>query len=148
MIRKLIESLLEAAAYPEPTANVSLTETHVSLIFLTDHFVYKIKKPVDFGFLNFTTLDLRRFYCQEEVRLNRRLCPEIYLGVVELRETPQGVSFAPGAGAVIDYAVKMQRLPEERMLAHLLELGEVGPEQMRQIALLIADFHAKAARGP
>ena len=148
MIRKLIESLLEAAAYPEPTATVSLTETHVSYILLTDHFAYKIKKPVDFGFLNFTTLDLRRFYCQEEVRLNRRLCPEIYLGVVELRETQQGGSFAPGEGPVIDYAVKMKRLPEERMLARLLELGEVGPAQMRQIALLIADFHAQADRGP
>jgi len=90
MIRKLIKSLLKAAAYPEPTASVRLTETHVSLIFITDSFVYKVKKPVDFGFLNFTTLDRRRFYCEEEVRLNRRLCPDIYLGVVELRATPGG----------------------------------------------------------
>ena len=148
MIRKLTESLLEAAAYPEPTANVSLTETHVSLIFLTDHFVYKVKKPVDFGFLNFSTLELRHFYCQEEVRLNRRLCPEIYLGVAELRQTPGGASFAAVDGPVIDYAVKMKRLPEERMLTHLLELGEVGPEQVSQLARLIAAFHGKAARGP
>jgi aminoglycoside phosphotransferase family enzyme/predicted kinase len=148
MIRKLIKSLLKSAAYPEPTAKVRLIETHVSFIFIADDFVYKVKKPVDFGFLNFTTLDRRRFYCEEEVRLNRRLCPDIYLGVVELRKTPEGASFAASAdGKVIDYAVKMKRLPEERMLSHLLELAQVGPDQMVQLARLIADFHGKAARG-
>ena len=84
-MRKLIKSLLNPAAYPEPTEKVSLIETHVSYIFLTDSYAYKVKKPVDYGFLNFTTLDRRRFYCEEEVRLNRRLCPEIYLGVVDAR---------------------------------------------------------------
>ena len=147
MIRKLIKSLLEAKAYPEPTAKVRLIETHVSFIFLTDHFVYKVKKPVNFGFLDFTTLDRRRFYCEEEVRLNRRLCPDIYLGVVELRQSARGASFA-GAGKVIEYAVKMKRLPEERMLATLLERGEAGVEEMTRIARVIAAFHGKAARGP
>lgn len=147
MTRKLLKALLKAAAYPEPTADVRLIQTHISFIFLTDHFVYKVKKPVDFGFLNFTTPDRRRFYCEEEVRLNRRLCPDIYLGVVELRETPEGATFGAG-GKVIDYAVKMKRLPEERMLAHLLERGEVGPAQMAEIARIVARFHAQAARGP
>ena len=147
MVRKLIKSLLKAAAYPEPTAAVRLIETHVSFIFLTDCFVYKIKKPVDFGFLNFTTLDRRRFYCEEELRLNRRLSPDIYLGVVELREAPGGGAFG-GSGALIDYAVKMKRLPEERMLTHLLEAGELGPAQMAEIARVIAQFHGRAARGP
>ena len=144
---KLIKSLLKAAAYPEPTADVRLVETHVSFIFITDHFAYKIKKAVDFGFLNFTTLDRRRFYCEEEVRLNRRLCPDIYLGVVELRETVEGAAFGAG-GKLIDYAVKMKRLPEERMLARLLEQGEVTPGQIAQVAGIVADLHAKAARGP
>jgi len=147
MIRKLIKSLLDAKGYPEPTAKVRLIETHVSFIFITDRFVYKVKKPVDFGFLNFTTLDRRRFYCEEEVRLNRRLCPDIYLGVVELRETARGAGFA-GGGKVIDYAVKMKRLPEERMLSSLLERGEADVEQMTRIARAIAAFHGKAARGP
>jgi len=146
MARKLIKSLLKPAAYPEPTANVRLVETHVSDIFISDHHVYKVKKPVDFGFLNFTTLDRRRFYCEEEVRLNRRLCPDIYLGVAELRETPEGASFA-GGGRVIDYAVKMKRLPEERMLSHLLERGEAGAGELAQIARIMADFHGRAARG-
>ena len=147
MVRKLLKSLLKATAYPEPTAGVRLVETHVSFIFISDSYVYKVKKPVDFGFLNFTTLDRRRFYCEEEVRLNRRLCPDLYLGVVELRETPEGGSFA-GGGRVIDYAVKMKRLPEERMLSHLLKAGEVEPAQLAQIAGIVAQFHARAARGP
>ncbi|HBA87523.1 MAG TPA: kinase [Geobacter sp.] len=147
MVRKLIKSLLEPKAYPEATTKVRLVETHVSFIFLTDRFVYKVKKPVDYGFLDFTTLDRRRFYCEEELRLNRRLCPGIYLGVVELRETRGGASFA-GDGKVIDYAVKMKRLPEERMLASLLRQNEAGPAEIAAIARVIADFHAKAARGP
>jgi uncharacterized protein len=147
MIPKLKKSLLKAAAYPEPTTGVRLIETHVSLIFITDSFVYKIKKPVDFGFLNFTTLDRRRFYCEEEVRLNRRLCPEIYLGVVELRATPGGAAFG-GSGALIDYAVKMKRLPEERMLSSLLERGELQPEDLARIARAVARFHGLAERGP
>ena len=147
MVRKLVKSLLKPAAYPEPTAGVRLVETHVSLIFISDSLVYKVKKPVDYGFVNFTTLDRRRFYCEEEVRLNSRLCPELYLGVVELRETPEGGSFA-GGGKVIDYAVKMKRLPEERMLSHLLATGQVEPEHLAQVARIVADFHARAARGP
>jgi len=146
-MRKLKKSLLKPAAYPEPTAVVRLIETHVSFIFITDHFVYKVKKPVDFGFLNFTTLDRRRFYCEEEVRLNRRLCPDLYLGVVELRSGPEGPCFG-GPGTLIDYAVKMKRLPEERMLTHLLQRGELGAEQLAQLARIIADFHGAAARGP
>ncbi|MBJ6751409.1 bifunctional aminoglycoside phosphotransferase/ATP-binding protein [Geomonas anaerohicana] len=146
MDQKLIKSLLEAPAYPEPTAEVRLVETHVSFIFITDHFVYKVKKAVDYGFLDFTTLDRRRFYCNEEVRLNRRLCPEVYLGVVELRETPQGAAFS-GAGKVIDYAVKMKRLPQERMLDQLLKDGTACAADMASIATAVASFHATAERG-
>ena len=146
MTGSLIKPLLKAAAYPEPTTRVDLIETHVSWIFLTDRFAYKVKKPVDFGFLDFTTPEKRRFYCQEELRLNRRLCPEIYLDVVELCETPDGVAFGAG-GRVIDYAVKMKRLPGERMLDRLLESGEVGAGEMESIAAVVARFHGQAARG-
>ena len=102
-----LKSLLRPEAYPDPTNSVSLLQTHVSFIFITDEFVYKIKKPVDFGFLNFTTLDRRRFYCHEEVRLNRRLCPDIYLGVVTVRESGAGATFRD-EGTITDYAVKMK----------------------------------------
>src|SRR6185369_16485422 len=93
MIRTILKSLLKADAYPDPTSSVELLQTHVSWIFLTDNHAYKVKKPVDVGFLNFSTIDRRRFYCNEEVRLNRRLCPDLYGRVVELRETPGGAAF-------------------------------------------------------
>ncbi|MRR55067.1 MAG: kinase [Deltaproteobacteria bacterium] len=140
---RYLDALLDPAAYDEETASVALIQTHVSVLFLTDRFVYKIKKPVDFGFLNFLTLDRRRFYCEEEVRLNRRLCPGMYLGVVEVRESPAGVCLF-GEGAVVDYAVKMKRLPAGRMLDQLLEQDAVGEDDMRGIARIIADFHLHA----
>ncbi|HEY6872407.1 MAG TPA: AAA family ATPase [Geobacteraceae bacterium] len=145
MEQRILQSLLAPSAYPEPTTSVRLLQTHVSLIFITDEFVYKIKKPVDFGFLNFSTLDRRRFYCTEEVRLNRRLSPDIYLGVVEVRESSCGVAF-DGEGRVIDYAVKMKRLPEERMLDRLLREGKATDGDIRRIARTIAEFHLNAER--
>lgn len=145
MEQRLIRSLLKPSAYPEHTESVELVQTHVSYIFLTDRFAYKVKKPVDFGFLNFSTLDRRRFYCNEEVRLNRRLCPDIYLGVEEVRETPGGARFS-GDGRVIDYAVKMKRLPADRMLDRLLSEGKVSVDEIRAIAGVIGDFHRHAER--
>lgn len=119
----------------------------MSVIFLTDNHAYKIKKPVDFGFLNFTTIDRRRFYCNEEVRLNRRLCPDIYEGVVELRDTPDGPAFH-GQGAIIDYAVKMKRLPASRMLNRLVESGEADQSTLQQVAAVIAEFHRTTPTTP
>jgi len=145
MEQRILQSLLKPSAYPEPTTSVHLVQTHVSFIFITDTHVYKIKKPVDFGFLNFSTLDRRRFYCDEEVRLNRRLCPDIYLGAVEVREL-SGNAMIDGAGAIVDYAVKMKRLPEEKMLDRLLRKGEVTADDVRRIARTIAEFHLSAER--
>lgn len=147
MIRSVLKSLLKPEAYPEPTSKVELVQTHVSWIFLTDSHAYKIKKPVDFGFLNFTTIDRRRFYCNEEVKYNSRLCPSIYEGVVELRQTPAGVTFR-GNGQIIDYAVKMKRLPAERMLDRLVTTSMVSAAEMREVAKVIADFHRSAATSP
>lgn len=147
MIRKLLKSLLKPSAYPEPTESVRFTETHVSFIFVCDSYVYKVKKSVDLGFLNFTSLDRRRFYCNEEVRLNSRLCADLYLGVVELRETAGGCAFG-GDGKVIDYAVKMKRLPEDRMLDQLLKKGELTPAHLAELGRFVAEFHRRAERGP
>lgn len=143
MIRSVVKSLLKPDAYPDAVTGVELIQTHVSYIFLTDRHAYKIKKPVDFGFLNFSTIDRRRFYCNEEVRLNRRLCPDIYEGVVELRETPQGAAFY-GNGAILDYAVKMKRLPAERMLDKLVATGNITAVEMRKVSRIIAEFHLSA----
>jgi hypothetical protein len=145
MEQRHLKYLLDPQAYPEPTTKVRMLQTHVSYIFLTDRFAYKIKKPVDFGFLDFTTLERRRFYCEEEVRLNRRLCPDIYLGVVELRETDSDVCFY-GEGGIVEYAVKMKRLPEEKMLHRLLARNAVGEADMSRIAATIAGFHQNAAQ--
>lgn len=143
MIRSILKSLQKPEAYPEPTTKVELVQTHVSWIFLTDNHAYKIKKPVDFGFLNFSTIDRRRFYCNEEVKYNSRLCPGIYEGVVELREAPGGAAFQ-GDGPVIDYAVKMKRLPAERMLDRLVESNAVQASHLSEVARVIADFHRSA----
>ncbi|AAR34805.1 AAA family ATPase [Geobacter sulfurreducens] len=138
-----VRSLLKPSAYPDPTGSVELVQTHVSYIFLTDNFAYKVKKPVDFGFLNFSTPDRRRFYCEEEVRLNRRLCPDIYLGVAEVRDTPAGAAFV-GEGQVIDHAVKMKRLPADRMLDRLLSAGLAGEPEIRAVARVVGTFHLEA----
>lgn len=147
MIRNVLKSLLKPDAYLEAVTSVELVQTHVSYIFLTDRYAYKIKKPVDFGFLNFSTIDRRRFYCNEEVRLNRRLCPDIYEGVVELRDTPTGAAFH-GTGTIIDYAVKMKRLPADRMLDKLVDSGAVTSSTMRKVSCIIADFHLTAPTSP
>ena len=128
----ILESLKNPIAYPVQTRTVELIQTHVSWLFLTDTHVFKLKKPVNFGFLDFSTLDLRRFYCHEELRLNRRLCPDIYEQVLELRETDKGASFV-GDGEVIEYAVMMKRLPADRMLDTLVDCGKVSVEDIKLV---------------
>ena len=123
-----------------------MCQTHISWLFFTERFVYKVKKPVDFGFLDFTTLESRKFFCNQEVRLNRRLAPEVYLGVVEVK-VHQGRIRLGGPGKTIDYAVQMRRLPEDRMLPTLLADGQVTVDTMRRLARLVAAFHARAERG-
>lgn len=140
MIRSVLKSLLKPDAYPEPTTRVELVQTHVSWIFLTDTHAYKIKKPVDLGFLNFSTIDRRRFYCNEEIKYNSRLSPDIYEGVVELRQINGGAGFR-GTGQILDYAVKMKRLPAERMLDRLVTDNNVSAAELRDVARVIAEFH-------
>ena len=141
-----IDALLRPEAYPDRPSHVSMRQTHISWLFFTDRFVYKIKKPVDFGFLDFTTLEARQKFCQDEVRLNRRLAPAVYLGVVDIKEQGGALHFG-GPGITIDYAVHMRRLPEERMLPALLAKREITPDTMQHLARLIADFHARADTG-
>jgi aminoglycoside phosphotransferase family enzyme len=117
-------------------------ETHISWLFLAKDTVYKIKRPVKFTFLDFSTLEKRKYYCEEEVRLNRRLAPDIYLGVVPVVKRAGGI-FLEGEGEILDYAVKMKRLPEERKMDHLLEKDAVAKGGVEKIAEIIADFHSK-----
>jgi aminoglycoside phosphotransferase family enzyme/predicted kinase len=140
-----IQALLSPSAYPHPVERVELRQTHISYLFFAGDLVYKVKKPLDLGFLDFSTLERRRHFCEEEQRLNRRLCEGTYLDVVPVVQSPAGVR-VEGAGEVIDYAVKMRRLPEEGMMSALLEGDAVDSRMLAALARRIADFHASSER--
>lgn len=139
----LIEMLSKPAAYPYPNDHVEVRQTHISVVFLAGPYVYKVKKPVNPGFLDFSTLEKRLHFCQEEVRLNRRLAPQVYLDVVPIVRSAQGVHFE-GEGEVIEWAVKMQRLPESATIQERLRRGEVSVELAEALARRVASFHRQA----
>jgi aminoglycoside phosphotransferase family enzyme len=143
----LVAALLEPAAYPEPTKRVELIQTHISFVFLTDRFAYKVKKPVDLGFLNFTTLRRRHFYLHEELILNRRLCPEIYLAVLPIVARKAGVKVG-GKGHPLEYILQMRRLPQERMMDEVTARGELNREILDRIIARLVPFYEQAATGP
>lgn len=140
---RLIEALSDPKAYPLPAAEVIVHQTHISVVFLAGPFAYKIKKPVDLGFLDFRTPERRRHFCEEEVRLNRRLAPSVYLGVVPVTRAGEGVRME-GDGEVMEWAVKMTRLPDEATLKAGLEKNAVGPELVEALARRVARFHGAA----
>ncbi|MFO7772947.1 MAG: AAA family ATPase [Dehalococcoidia bacterium] len=140
---ELAEALLNPAAYPEVPGNIELIQTQMSFVFLADKYVYKIKKEVNLGYLDYTTLESRRFFCHREVELNRRLSPEVYLGVVAVSRD-DGRMMIEGKGRAIEYAVKMRRLPQERMMDVLLTQNEVWPEMVARVAEKLVDFHSRA----
>ena len=140
-----IDFLLKPGSYPEGPASVVHHETHISHVFVGDDTVYKIKKPVNFGFLDFTTLEKRRFFCREEVRLNRRLAPDVYLGVVPIYKGAGDYAFRRKKGsAIAEYAVKMRRVPEERLLYYLIWQGRLLYGASEEVGALLARFHANA----
>ena len=142
-IPKLIRGLLKPEAYHERPSAIELRQTHISYLLFTPEFVYKIKKPVNFGFLDYTTLERRLFLCNEEVRLNRRLSPKAYLDVMGITRE-DGRFFMGGAVEPVEYAVKMRRLDEGRMLSRLLEKDEASPDIIKRIGHVIAAFHSSA----
>ena len=137
---QLIRSLGDPGCYDHPVAAVTQIETHISHVLLTGEFAYKIKKPLDLGFLDFSTLELRRHACEEEIRLNRRLAPDIYIGVVPITGTP-GQPHINGAGEAFEYAVKMRQFPPDATLDRLDEQGQLGARHIEAIALKLARFH-------
>jgi aminoglycoside phosphotransferase family enzyme/predicted kinase len=142
----LLGALSVPSAYPHPVAGVEVHHTHISVVFLAGPFAYKIKKAVDLGFLDFSTLEKRRHFCTMEVRLNRRLAPTVYLGVVPVTRTPPGITLE-GSGEVVEWAVKMERLPEEATLLQRLRSGQVDHPLLAALADRIARFHADAEAG-
>jgi aminoglycoside phosphotransferase family enzyme/predicted kinase len=118
---------------------VRLIETHISRVLLAGRYAYKIKKPVDLDFVNFTSLSLRRYYCEEEIRLNRRLAPRIYLDVVPIGGTPEAPEF--NSQPALEYAVRMRRFASSRQLDQLVSHGKLLPRHMDNLAATIARFH-------
>jgi len=143
---EMVQALLDPKAYPEAPRGIEMVQTRMSFVFLTDDYVYKVKKPVDLGYLDYTTLDKRQFYCQREIELNRRLCPDAYLGVVPITRE-KGDILVDGQGEVIEYAVKMRRLPKEAMMEVLLANNQVSPEMVASVAEKLAEFHQKTGTG-
>jgi len=119
------------STYPDATGPVESIETHMAWVFLTDRHAYKLKKPVAYDELDFTTRERRRWACAEEVRLNRRLAGDVYRGVVSLRAHPDGQLHLGGDGGIVDWLVQMLRLPADRMLDVLIEGGNVSSEDVR-----------------
>lgn len=144
---KLLESMSRPEFYPHRPETVEVLQTHISFIFIAGDVVYKVKKSVDFGFLDFTSLEKRKHHCDEEVRLNRRLAPDTYLDVAAVRENADGRLSLETGGRTVEYAVRMKRLPQERMLKKLLASGEADLSMMDRIAVRLADFHRQAATG-
>jgi aminoglycoside phosphotransferase family enzyme/predicted kinase len=144
---ELIQALSEPQAYPHGPPAVELVQTHLSLVFLAGDRVYKVKKPLDLGFADYSTLERRRRFSEAEVRLNRRLAPDVYLGVVPITRGSDGSLRIGGRGETVEVAVEMRRLPADRMLDRLLCAGEIDNEQMDTLAELLVRFHSEAATG-
>lgn len=165
---RMVERLRESADWPADELPVEIKQTHISVILLGRNTVIKLKKPVDFGFLDYTTLSRRLRACEDEVRLNRRLCSDAYLGIAAIididgrihlrRDADQKTGGAPGpaSGAssseagekIIDYGVLMRRLPDERMLDQLIRSGQATEAMIERIADRVSQFHRAALRGP
>lgn len=142
MTALLIKSLQNPALYPHPVDSVKLIETHISWVLLTGCYAYKIKKPLNLGFLDFSTVGKREHYCREELRLNSRLAPDIYLDVIAIsgNETQPELG---GLGKAIEYAVKMRQFPPHNTFDYLLLHGLLNNTHIKQTAIIIADFHAQ-----
>ena len=141
---RLIQALTDRSVYEHPTTEIAVLQTHISWVVLTGPYAYKIKKPVNLGFVDFSTLAKRHFFCQEELRLNRRLAPQLYLDVVALYGTPERPRWH-GPGAPIEYAVQMTQFAQDTLLSHLIEAGKLHAAHIDVLAHEVSAFHARIA---
>ncbi|MCH2613702.1 MAG: hypothetical protein MKZ70_03280, partial [Opitutales bacterium] len=145
----LIRALLRPDAYDHPVDRLELVETHISWLLLTGPFAYKIKKPIDLGYIDFSTLELRRRYCHEEIRLNRRLAPDTYLEVTSITGSIDSPRLSSNDDGAIDYAVKMIQFSRTNELDRVVERCELTRSQIESLGRLIANFHESIERaGP
>jgi uncharacterized protein len=144
----MIQDLLNPEALPDTTQKVSLSQTHISLVLVADRFVYKIKKPVNFGFLDFLTLEKRAYYCRREINLNRRLAQDIYIDALPVFFDGKRYSMRDKRGEIVEYAVQMKRIPSARLMISLYEKGALTENHLRKLAKVLAEFHKNALRTP
>ncbi len=137
-----LDDLQRPEAYDHPCEEIRLVETHISWVLLTGPYAYKLKKPVDYGFLDFSTFERRRHFCEEELRCNRNFAPELYLGVVPIRRRG-GHHFVGGSGEVVEHAVQMVQFDRKRELDYLVEHGEIEPERLREFGLELSGIHGR-----
>jgi aminoglycoside phosphotransferase family enzyme len=142
----MIEDLQNPALLPDRTEAVFVVQTHISIVFVADNFVYKIKKPINFGFLDFSTLEKRKYFCEQEIRLNRRLSKDIYLDVLPVTLEGDRYSLRSRPGKPVEYAVKMRRIPAEKLMKSMFERGELTEDHLKSIADILATFHFTALR--
>jgi aminoglycoside phosphotransferase family enzyme/predicted kinase len=146
-VPRLISFLESPASYPHKPSEIRTIQTHISWVFITSPFVFKVKKPVNLGFLDFSTLEKRRHFCQRELELNRRLCPEVYLDIVPIYKTAAGFSFN-AEGEIADYSVKMKQLPDGWFLSHLLAKGLVGEKEINRVISCLHRFYESETPNP
>ena len=141
----LFRVMATPAFYPHAVGPIEKRETHISTVFLTGEWVYKVKKAVDFGFLDFSTAEKRRRFCRRECELNRRLATDVYAGAVKITRSKNGFQL-DGTGPAVEYAVRMRQLPETRSLAYLLSNGDIGSETLRSLVSRLTAFYTR--QGP
>src|SRR5262249_50458062 len=137
---ELIDHLSRPGAFGPGVSRVEVHQTHISVVFLREESAWKIKKPVRLDFLDYSTLERRRHFCEEEVRLNRRHAPDVYLGVVPVTRHDAGLRVG-GEGEVVEWAVHMRRLPSDATLLQRLRRGEVNEALIDRLAVRVAEFH-------
>ena len=142
---RLVAALANPARFGPACTSVTVLETHISYVLLTGKHAYKLKKAVDLGFLDFTTLASRRFFCEQELRLNRRLAPELYLDVVAITGTIDE-PVIDGKGPVLEYAVKMREFPQDALASRVLDRNELGVADIDMLAAKVAAFHATSQK--
>lgn len=145
LARELVAGLRSPACYPHPVSDVQVIETHISFVVLAGDYAYKIKKPVSLGFVDFSTLEARRYYCEEELRLNRRTAPGVYLEVVAIAGSPRA-PVVGGPGPALEYAVRMRRFAQEVRLDHLAQEGRLEARHVERLAQAVARFHGRVDR--
>ena len=142
---KMLEYLKNPASYGSNVESVNVLQTHISFVALTGEYAYKVKKPVNFGFLDFSTLEKRKYFCEEEIRLNRRLCPDIYLDVIPITQKNNEIELN-GKGEVVDYALKMKEFSQDKIMTNLLKKGKIDEETIGKICTILVDFYNSGER--